>query len=504
MQFMKNNMNERNRSENNKTEKSTLLPQNLSVPQYNNPAGDEYPVIAVNNYLFPNKTATTEEEIKAQVQTIKDCGFNVSIWICRGIDELWRDQISTYYKVSNYLGLRTIYNLSNQVPVVKVKDYELNKTQYKPTLDKIAEILNLNKGNDNLWGYNLADEPKYQEWAYTTPTAVVNNKDLLAMFRTYLQNANGHVALFNLVALVREYVVGKEIYDSHGTNMAKYQRYLRAIKYKFNPSLLSIDIYPITKSKSNTGPQYTILERYYYILEAVGNFSTQYDMPFWMYLLCNQFNSYNDDGSINAEFPKPTEGILRFQALTALAYGFQALVFWTYSLHTNNMKDNPNGGDKILVEEFLDAPYVDGHTTEIWDNCKAIIPEIKQYGKELLGAKFQGARHVYGPLSGDPYKETTKFESSIGCIVGASSNGQGFVITHLKKGNYNYMAIVSHNPDNMETIEISIPLNCFWHEINYNHIDANKGPSSVSMRYNGDVKILTRHLKPGGMILIRY
>lgn len=500
---MENKENERKKRVN-KTTNTIVEFANMQVPPYSNPAGDEYPVIAENSYLFPNKLATTEEEIKDQVQTIKDCGFNVTLWICRGISEPWRDQISTYYKVAKSLGLRTIYNLSTLVPVVVGKDSEINNkdtTQYQPALDDIAQILNLNKENDNLWGYKLADEPNYKNWAYTTLTAALGDKDLPAMFQIYLNNANGHVAFFNLAAAVHVNYVGKEICDSNTSNMFKYERYLKAIKDKFKPSLLSIDIYPITKSKLG---KYIILDRYYYILEAVGNFSAQYKVPFWMCMLCNQFNSYNDDGSINAEFPKPTEGILRFQALNALAYGFQGLVFWTYPLHTNNMKDNPNGGAQILVEEFLDAPYVDGHTTEIWDNCKAIIPEIKQYGKELLGAKFQEARHVYGPLSGDPYKETTKFESSIGCVVDASSNGQGFVITHLKKENYNYMAIVSHDPDNMETIEISIPLNCFWHEINYNHIDSNNDTSSDSVRYDGDVKILTRHLKPGGMILIRY
>ena len=96
--------------------------QALPVPKYVNPAGDEYPVIAYNNYMFPDKLATTEDEIDEVVQSIKSCGFNANIWICEGLDGKWRDQIATYYKVAAANGLRTIYNLILQVPKVVRND----------------------------------------------------------------------------------------------------------------------------------------------------------------------------------------------------------------------------------------------------------------------------------------------------------------------------------------------------------------------------------------------
>ena len=96
--------------------------QSLLVPKYVNPAGNEYPVIAYNNYMFPDKLATTEDEIDEVVQSIKSCGFNANIWICEGLDGEGRNLITAYYKVAAANGLRTIYNLILQVPKVERKD----------------------------------------------------------------------------------------------------------------------------------------------------------------------------------------------------------------------------------------------------------------------------------------------------------------------------------------------------------------------------------------------
>ena len=105
--------------------------------------------------------------------------------------------------------------LQNNVPVVISQS---GSTTYQPTLETIAEILNLNKGTENLWGYKLADEPGFNEWGYTTQTAPVGTKDLPAMNRTYLQNANGHVGFITLAALVKESIVGTEIFNSDSSN----------------------------------------------------------------------------------------------------------------------------------------------------------------------------------------------------------------------------------------------------------------------------------------------
>lgn len=111
--------------------------QTLPVPKYVNPAGNKYPVIACNNYLFPDGDKTTEAEIDDVLESIKSCGFNASIWFCGGLDGKWRNQITTYYKVASSKGLRTIFNLILQVPKVVRKDTasgQQNGVEYNPLI----------------------------------------------------------------------------------------------------------------------------------------------------------------------------------------------------------------------------------------------------------------------------------------------------------------------------------------------------------------------------------
>lgn len=472
---------------------------------YSNPAGTEYPVIAYNNYKF--KEGATETQIRKMLQTIKDCGFNASIWVCRGLDGTWVNQIKTYYNVSKDMGLRTIQNLVNSVP--RVNQSESNSVQsygleYNPKLEDNATFLNKNKNDGNLWGYDLGDEPTPIEWHYDSLTAPLGARDFPAMYRTYLRNANRHVGFFNLVAATTAGWIGQTLANDTSLNeKGKYSRYLKAFKEKFNPSMMSVDIYPVFEETTDSDHSYDLggyylLKRYYYIMEAIGNFSTEHKMPFWMFMLSTQFNSLEADGeTIRSKHPCPSEGVLRYQAMTALAYGFQGLVFWTYALKESS--DN---------EEYITAPYQEGEnneweTTPVWTNCKAVIPEIKSYGKELLDARFQEARHVYGPLCKIEFEETEKLTSSIGCISGATANGRGFVITRLTKNTQNYVAIVSHDPINAQGITLSIASGYSPVEVGQTRSVSEDSSEATEPRIASG-QTVSRTLRPGGMILIRY
>lgn len=473
---------------------------------YSNPAGTEYPVIAYNNYKF--KEGATETQIRKMLQTIKDCGFNANIWICANIKETsWLNQISMYYNVAASLGLRTIQNLVNCVP--KVEQNESNSGQsygleYNPKLEDNATFFNLNKNDGNLWGYDLGDEPTPIEWNYDSLTAPLGARDFPAMYRTYLRNANRHVGFFNLVAATTAGWIGQTLANDTSLNeKGKYSRYLKAFKEKFNPSMMSVDIYPVFEETTDSDHSYDLggyylLKRYYYIMEAIGNFSTEHKMPFWMFMLSTQFNSLEADGeTVRSKHPCPSEGVLQYQAMTALAYGFQGLVFWTYALKESS--DN---------EKYITAPYQEGEnneweTTPVWTNCKAVIPEIKSYGKELLNARFQEARHVYGPLCKIEFEETEKLTSSIGCISGATANGRGFVITRLTKNTQNYVAIVSHDPINAQGITLSIASGYSPVEVGQTRSVSEDSSEATEPRIASG-QTVSRTLRPGGMILIRY
>ena len=493
--------------------------QTIPVPKYVNPAGNEYPVIAYNNYLFPDKLATTEDEIDDVIQSIKSCGFNANIWICEGLDGEWRNLIATYYKVAAANGLRTIYNMILQVPKVIRKDTasdQQNGVEYDPALARLAELLNLNKGNANLWGYYLGDEPKYNEWAFNTPAAPVDTRDFPAMFQTYLKNANGHVGFFNLAVATTEKFIGATLAkDEKLKESVKYARYLKEFKDKFNPSMMTVDIYPLFKyvcdgqlrNCYDLGDCY-VQKNYYCMLETIGDFSTRYSIPFWMFMLSTKYTSYlSGSKNINTERPYPSEGVLRYQAMNALAFGFQGLVFWTYGLKESSYQDIPDPDDpkkKLFNEEYTDAPYDAGYTTDVWGNCYTVIKEIRYYGDILLGCKFIQAKHVYGPLISETFEETKTFNTYMGCLADATSEGRGFVVTQLNKDSGDkYMMIVSHDPYNEQNITIRISAGIKWEEVVF--LDDSSGYLDVHSGTTGNKEqTVTGRLEPGGLILIHY
>lgn len=493
-----------------------------TAPAYVNPTGDEYPVIAWDGYYFPDKSATSEEDIEDLLKTIKNCGFNATNWISEGLNKFWWNHISTYYKVAASLGLRTIYMLQNVVPEVKHKvsdSSQAGDTTYDPSLEAIAEILNLNKGDANLWGYKLADEPKYNMWAYGTPTAAVGTKDLLALYRTYLQNANGHVGYITLAVTIEEDTTGQKLPKNYKSEqepdyMYRYRSYLESIYDKFKPSLLSVDLYPVL-SVGET--QHPIVKKVYYgYMEIIATFSALYNVPFWMYILSTQLTIYKKGSStVETQYPLPTEGVLLFQAMTALAYGFQGLVFWTYTLHTNNMQTDSTTGKEIFKEKFELAPYnstgrlddepVDGSPLScIWNFCAVVIPVIKAFGKILLGAKFIEAGHVYGPeYIHNQFPETSQFSTPIGCVSKATAAEHGIVITRLDKGSEKYVAIVNHSPYNSEDFTLTISPRCKWTE--YRMMDISDGYLTITEHERESQETtVSRYLQPGCMMLIKY
>lgn len=279
--------------------------------------------------------------------------------------------------------------------------------------------------------------------------------------------------------------------------------------------MMSVDIYPLFKDVCadqlkhcyDLGDYY-LLRSYYYILEAIGDFSTQYSMPFWMFMLSTKYTSYmKGSKDIFAERPYPTEGVLRYQAMNALAFGFQGLVFWTYGLKESSYQDIPDPDDpkkKLFNEEYTDAPYEEGDTTGVWSNCRTVIMEIRYYGDILLGSKFIQARHVYGPLISVRFDDTKDFSTYMGCLADAKSNGRGFVVTQLNKDSGDkYMVIVSHDPYNEQNITIRISAGIKWEEVVFQY----KSPGYLDV-HSGTTgnkeQTVTGTLEPGGFILIHY
>lgn len=504
-----------------------------NVVPYRNPAGEEYPIIAYNNYVLPNGNNASVAEVQELLQSVRDCGFNVNLWACSAPEN--QNVLKKNFQIAESLGLSTILNVGGLMPYA-YHDAS-GDVYYKPPLTSLDYVLNLYKGIGNLWGYMLMDEPVFLNWGYETTVPPDGMVDLLVAFKTYNDNSNGHVAFFNLAVSIGKVWIGDKIANLPATTTAKmkYTMYLREIQRKFNPSMLTVDIYPISVDENIH--DFKIRDEYYYSLEAIGDFSAQYALPIWMFMLSNQHTLYfyKTDGSFDHkhEYPFPSKEMLRFQAMNALAFGFQGIVFWTYSMGNSSYIDDRSSyikGECVLTNisenkyrcsssseyeitrkpstEYYYAPYVNGHPTEVWNNCKSVIAEIKKFGNILLGSWFQKACHVYGQLSPDPnpYPCTTAFKSPFECVVGASGSNWGFVMTQLKKGSVNFLAIVNHNPYNKQDISLTISSGYKFQQIrNVAYYDSCYDSSEqIENKLVGTNRSITRELGPGGMLLFSY
>lgn len=352
--------------------------------------------------------------------------------------------------------------------------------------------------------------PEFINWGYDYVTASSDPaifggiKDLAAAYRVFMQNMNRHTAFLTLSVSTEKRYVGTEIYESTTNKRTRFEKYLQAVMERFNPTLMSAEIFPIIKSDS--APYFTISDWYYFTLEVIGIYSSSYDAAFWLYMPSVQFKIYRDGSTaVETEYPLPTVSMLLFQAFNALAFGFQGLVFWTYALPENVLQKDSETGALIPKKEYINAPYNDGITTNIWNNCAVAIPGIKLFGKMLLGAKFIEAAHVYGPAYvRNPYPETRQMPASgIGCVLKATATGPGVVITRLEKVSEKYVAIVNHSPKDYEDFTLTVGPGCRWTE--YRMMDwSDNYLTETEHQRESQEKTVSRMLQPGSMMLIKF
>lgn len=472
---------------------------------YSNPAGNAYPVIAYNNVQLvayddksEEKKTATDDELREYMNTVKDCGFNVNMWVNSPSEYV--DLLNRYFDNDNVCVLKTILYISGMTPVKTDKKDSTGKPIYIPSAENLKKVLNLYHEKSNLWGYMLTNQPTYKGWAETDENKIPTETANLRMaYNTYVNNSHGKPAFFNLPASTLEVWIGSNNTSTAGGNVSNtyknqlYGNYLESIDAAFHPIMLSVSLFPI-KRDGGIEPA-SVRFDYFSMLETIGKFSHEKHIPFWLFMQCNHSVVFNENLSIHHTDPFPTEGVLRFQAMNAIAHGIQGLVFWSYGMPENKWYDD----NKTLISNaYYYAPITYYLKTEVWDNCRTVINEIKKYGYILLNAEFLAAKHVL-TSSSETYHKIEKLSGQFGCISSATANGKGMVITQLAKGVYCYMAIVSHDFENEQKISINIPNSYTWSIVEDNDSWDTKDSATIN-----NTKMIEGCLKPGGILLIRY
>lgn len=252
------------------------------------------------------------------------------------------------------------------------------------------------RGHRGLWGYYLKDEPNVAAFAKIRQQA-----DIIEP----LDSAAGRFV--NLWAAWNARDLGADSFEDY------IDRYVE----ECNPQFLSVDVYPVIKE----GDRHRLMVRYYATYELLARKAREFRLPFYAVGLTTAL----------ADRQWPDETNMRFEAFTALAYGAQAFIWWSYS--------PLNSGGR---EQFFEFPLMPGgKRTKIWYALKKVNAEIQTMKDVFLGADVKGVWHT----GNDIPTGTQRLKSLPYPFTRLMSDDEGVLVSFIENEGRSYLVIVNHN-----------------------------------------------------------
>jgi len=260
------------------------------------------------------------------------------------------------------------------------------------------------------YGYYLQDEP-------SVPEIRLRQQEIERL----RSSDSTHVFYINLHPYFFDSVVESTL------KVKTYPEYLKAASAT-SCQQLSFDFYPIMTSG--------IRPTWYHNLEMVRLESLSSGKPFWAFVL-----SVPHDVPFTPDtyYPTPTIGSLRLQVYSNLAYGAQAIQYFTYW--------NPGPGRFNYHDAPVDA---DGKKTKTYDLVQQLNKELKQVAPLFYGAKVQSVHHLGAIPQGTTRQTVMPTNLRSLKIVGR----QGAIISQLEKDGHQYLAIVNKSYEDTLTVRI--------------------------------------------------
>lgn len=188
-----------------------------------------------------------------------------------------------------------------------------------------------------VWGYAIRDEPSASDFP-----ALRERADAIRLARP------GRIAYINLFPdYASQEQLGTATYDEH------VRQFIEVLK----PEVLSMDHYPRFRPDSDGR------EGYCANLDTFRKHAMAAGIPFWNFFNTMPYGPHTD----------PTEGQLRWQIYTSLAYGARGVMYFCY--YTPGGAEFPKGG--AIIQR-------DGRRTRHYDEAKRINGELKQLGPTLM------------------------------------------------------------------------------------------------------------------------
>lgn len=201
------------------------------------------------------------------------------------------------------------------------------------------------------------------------------------------------------------------------TTPRTYKAYIETFQDNLQPSMWPFFTFPGSGDISTfpTGDFYKELESFALMARYTG-------APIWPYMLCRMESGLGNNLSAGAE------SRIRSASFSAMAYGAQGLVWWTYRPTTSANK---------TFNGLIDSS---GNRTPLWSVVQRINNRIS-----VLNSVFAGCRPVEYRHTGTTYYDgTCLLKGAIGPVISLLTGSAGVLVSHLSNGGDDYLVIVNH------------------------------------------------------------
>lgn len=320
-------------------------------------------------------------------------------------------------------------------------------------IDKVEAFIEKFKGNPMVGGWDLADEPRY---------STLDN--LSKCYRKIQATDSTHLVYVNLIGGNNRKFTGSS---------PTYPAYLDSIQRIISPQVWSYDLYPIADTR---GKVEIAFNAFYYNFEIFSALSKATGRPFWAYCMTQQYTSEY------MSRPAPTESQLRWEIFSALAYGAQGIVYWTYAQRQSTPYET-------YYTALINSK---GEETPIWHAARRVNQEIARYNDVFYGCRLIDARHT----GHKNYQGTLPVKGKIGPLHSISTPKQGVLVSLLQNFGRKYLIIVNHDPDKSQITTLQFERNAIVKQL--------LPDNSESCINNAGGKSYKYTLPAGGYLIFQY
>jgi hypothetical protein len=206
-----------------------------------------------------------------------------------------------------------------------------------------------------------------------------------------------------------------------------YPTYVDRFLKEVPTQILSYDHYPVIQEGDNPAQ---LRGDYYHNLEICSAAARKAGRPMWAFALAVAHNPY----------PIPTVTHLRLQVFSDLAYGAQAIQYFTYWTYKSD------------VWNFHQAPIeVDGARTPTYDRVKQVNQELQALRGAFLGSKVISVTHTGEAI---PHG-TTRYAPAAPVKSLETAGAAGAVVSVLEKGASRYLVVVNRDLHKPMTLRVA-------------------------------------------------